>query len=277
MQKSIEKLLDIFNSNQFEKEEYLDALDECDEVIYDFLKDKNYRNETNVNLFRISTDERLSIAQNKMQLCEDNPNYALKEVIKSKMQHLETFVDKYRIGFIQSAELQETGYVKVTIPCLITARNYFDNPHTAKQVFKAQIQLLKDKGFIIEKDDMGYYFENNETNISLFKRILTDRKCKHIEIKTLDSRIRMLSFIIHINDIDKMNEVVTKIEVLKTDILNEDEKIILKKNIDEIKFAKSFLDINDIRAEASCCSLIESYFSEICKIFSFRNARRKIF
>jgi hypothetical protein len=267
MLKCIERLSEIFNSNQFEKAKYLETLKECDEVIFSFLSEKDYKNLQLPDLFRLNSDERLKIAKHKIQLCEKNPNFALKEVITSKMQHLETFVNKYRIGFVQKAELQETGFVKVDIPCLITSRNYTNNPHSARKLFEIQLQFLKDEGFHVEQDNMGYYFVNDENNINLFQKLLTSRNCKHIEIKTLDSRIRSISFLIHINDLEKMNEIVDKIKADKTDTLNDDEKENFKKYINEIKFAKNFSSVSN--NDLVCYSLIESYFAELCKIFNY--------
>ena len=109
------------------------------------------------------------------------------------MSNIEHFVEKYRIGFVQSAELQNSGYIKVEIPCLITRRGYDSNPYSADVLFKMQLDFLEENGFVLKSDKMGIYLENNEKNISNIRKLLENRKCRHIEFNLLDERIRSIS------------------------------------------------------------------------------------
>ena len=269
MKEQINKITEKLNSGCLEKAFYIDILKECDNVVFSFLQKENYENVSRIDLFRLSTDERLDIAKRKMEMCKSNPNVALQEVIKNKMQCLENFIEKYRIGFIQKVQLSETGFMKVDIPCLISSRGYTTYPHSAKKLFEIQLQFLKNQGFDIAKNNMGYYFKNNENNINRFTQLLSERNCKHIEFRTLDNRIHSISFLLNIEDVEKMDEIVFETNFKKTNIINEDEKILLTKYINEINFLKDFSNCVEEQSKLNCYSLIENYFSEICKIFEY--------
>lgn len=258
-----------------EKTQYEDALALCDELIFSFLENNDFNGYEGIQLFRVSTEERLSIAKNKLEKCKNNPNLALKEIVKEKMLNLERFIEKYRIGFIKEAKLQESGYISVEIPCLITKRGYDTNPHSADVLFEMQLAFLKEQGFILEKDKMGIYLVNNDVNITKIREILQNKKCKHIEIYTLDNRIRSISFVVNILDVENFNEETFEFKLPKTNILNEDEKTLLLKYVKEIIFAEEFIKCAENKCKDTCCSLIESYYSQICDIFDFNGNVKK--
>ena len=252
------------------KSDYHDIVAVCDKVIDEYLNSIGYVYTEPVNLFRFSTDERLEQIETKKRLAEANPESALQEVVKLQLAALDNFLKKYHIGFCQEATISEYGTVHVSMPCLITCPIATDKKVSARKTFEMQLAFLKNEGFVLKTGKhSGPYLVNCEQNMRLITELLSSRGCKGLEFRIRDDKIDKIKFVINVVDLHNMDEDTSKISLAVSEELNADEIAGIKKLCSEMGFAESSVFCLGKDMSSTCGSLIESYFSDICKIVGY--------
>lgn len=254
-----------------EKSHFLPMLVEADKEILQFSNDMNFIYEEPMNLFYQTTDERLFASLNKQKKASEKPEITIQECVKGKLALLDNFIKKYHIGFIRSAKIEKNGYVSVEIPCSIHSSFVSDDRESAKATFNAQIDFLKEIGLeIMETKYFDLKIIRTENNMKILEEIFKSRGCNQIRFSIIDNFIDKIKFNFNINNIYKFDEIPISILLdIDPEILNEDETGKVLKYVKEILSAKSNVFLIDNNIKNTCCSLIESYFSYICKVFNY--------
>lgn len=254
-----------------DKSAYLPVLQEADKEILQFSQEMNFVYEEPINLFHQTTDERLSATIEKQNKASENPELTIQECVKKKLAILDSFINKYHIGFIRSAEVSENGYVKVEIPCSIHSSFVSDDRESAKATFDAQINLLKEIGIdIINTKNFGWRICRTENNLNILEKMLKDRGCTQVRFSTVDNSIDKIKCVFNVTSIENFSEKPINIIFETNDTtLNKDEIGKVFKYVKEILSAKSSISFLGDTIRNTCCSLIESYFSYICQVFNF--------
>lgn len=245
------------------KSEYTQPLAQLDTALQDFFTKHKYQHPELTSLFPETTEERLQQAQAKLNAIPANPSVAISEVVKARLSPLRNFLQQYHIGFLQEAVLNEHGVVKVTIPCTITAGFSVTDTFSREQIFKRQIEFLKNEGFELQKNKLV----NCAGNAEKITRLLQERGATGIQISTWHETISTVSFFVKLDALSKFDAEPFTYHEPKTDVVNSSERATILKAISEIKGAldaMSFMDDANIPM-----SIIESYFAILCETLEY--------
>jgi hypothetical protein len=270
MKQSISLINTTLESGEYNKSAYHEILKSFDEKVQNFLSEQNFKVPSIPDLFLQTTDERLFYAEEKANLFAINPSVVIQEAIKTKLNLLRVFLKRYHIGFIKEAKVNTNGMVEIEIACTITANNFSSKQISAKQTLDKQIDFLKEEGFeIINEKNFGLSLKNCENNSNLLHHLFEDLGAKLVRIVSDKTRIISISFYINFDNLNAFKCEEIKCEIGVSNLLNADEQKNVTRICQEILHVKSTINIIDENMKDVCCSLIESYFSELCKVFNY--------
>lgn len=254
-----------------DKKAYIPVLEEADKEIMKFTNDMNFVYEEPHNLFFQTTDERLSASVEKKENILKKPEIAIQESVKTKLAIFDDFIAKYHIGFIRTAEINDNGYAEVEIPCSIHSSFSSDDRASAKATFDAQIDFLKEIGLqLINTKNFGIRIMRTDNNFKILNDLLKEKGCTRVRFSVVDDTIDKIKFHIKAQDIENFKETPIDIQLeTNEEFLNEDEIGKVFKYVKEILSAESSISFLGEKIKNTCCSLIQGYFSYICKVFGY--------
>ena len=270
MKHSINLINTKLESGEFNKSAYHEILKSFDEKVQNFLSEQKFEVPSVPNLFLQTTDERLFYAEEKANLFATNPNVVIQEAVKSKLDILRGFLKRYHIGFLKEAEIDENGMANITIGCTITAGISDSKQVSAKQTLEKQMEFLREQGFeIMNEKHFGLSLKNCENNVNLLHNLLENLGAKSVRILSDKTRIWDISFYVNFDNLSAFDCEAIKYEIGVSNLLNADEQNNIARICKEILEAKSMINFAGEDMKDVCCSLIESYFAELCKTFNY--------
>jgi len=251
-----------------EKSKYHESLSKLEGNIVSLLELSGYdysKTERNP-FFRLSDSSRLSIATAKEEAFLKNEKIAICEGVQYWYKIFNDFLDVYHVGFCHDFVLKERGWIEIDVSCLIHSSFSSENKESAKLNFFKQIKTLKDIGFDLTVKKQDAELMNTGNNHLLIQKMFNDVGGVMVSIITMEDRIRNIKFSIHPENLENfcVDKDTIKLEISEN--LNADETRKLKKVSSEIPFA-----ISNMQGELlhTCGSLVESYFSDMCKTLNF--------
>lgn len=262
------------NGEIVSKKEYSAILEECDVLMQNFLREKNYRYTCPSNLFHLTTDERLQQILDKQREAVEHPEMVVQEVSQNLLQVFDTFISRYKIGFIHDAVMEDNGFARVEIACLITSGFSDGKRESARQKLEMQMNFLRNEGFIIDHDKQNYFVKTCGQNEEKIFNLLSERGARLITIKSREDRIDKINFRVAAKDIKNFKCEEISFELPVSEELNKDEQIAIIRCCNEILSTIGILPAME-NIKDTCCSVTESHFSQICDIFDFDCETRK--
>lgn len=270
MKHSINLINTKLESGELNKSAYHEILASFDEKVQNFLSEQKFEPPTVPDLFLQTTDERLFYAEEKANLSSTNPNVVIQEAIKSKLDLIRTFLKRYHIGFIKEAKVNESGMAKIEIACTITAGSSCSKQVSAKQTLEKQMDFLREQGFeLITDKHFGLSLKSCDKNANLLYKLFEILGAKSVRIVSDKKVILEISFYVNFDNLSAFDCEEIKYEIGVSNLLNADEQKNISRICKEILGTKSVMDFVGEGMKDTCCSLVESYFSELCKIFGY--------
>ena len=265
---AVNKIKEMVNNGVVSKKEYVDILEECDILMQAFLKVKDYHYTCPSNLFHQTTDERLQQIIDKQKEAVEHPEMVIQEVSQNLLQVFDSFIGRYKIGFIHNAKMENTGFANIEIACLITSGFSDGKRESARQKLEMQMNFLRDVGFIIEHDKQNYFVKNCGQNEEKLFKMLSERGARMITIKSREDKIDKINFRVAAKDIKNFKCEEITFELPVSEELNKDEQIAIVRCCNEIVSTVGVLPAME-NIKDTCCSVIESHFAQICDVFNF--------
>lgn len=269
----INTIKEMVNNGVVAKKEYYTILGECDALMQNFLKEKNYVHTCPSNLFHQTTDERLQQILDKQKEAVEHPEMVVQEVSQNLLQIFDSFISRYKIGFIHNAVMEDNGFAKVEIACLITSGLSDGKRESARQRLEMQMEFLRNEGFVIDHDKQNYFVKTCGQNEEKIFSMLSERGARLITIKSREDRIDKINFRVAAKDIKNFKCEEITFELPVSEELNKDEQIAIIRCCNEIISTIGMMPAME-NIKDTCCSVTESYFSEICDVFSFDSETR---
>lgn len=210
------------------------------------------------------------------------PVCAMTEIVKLCRDKLNSFLDYYNIGHINTFELGKNGYfdVKIYISPLRNKDSFSQRKASSKIKKGLQQDILKDKTDIIENKDFGLLMTNSEKNnifLSEFVKELSGDKL-HTCTWSLDDGTQIIrDFSFYLNAISfyekDINVFLPEVTLKKEDgCINEDERLYIHSELMNMADAVDFVNFlqdapqNGIK---SAQSIIWNTFYNICDILDY--------
>lgn len=254
-----------------DKSVYPDVLQRCDESMQSFLTEKGYVYHEPSNLFRYTTDERMQQILEKKREAAEHPETVIQEVTQNLLATFESFLGRYKFGFLHDAKMAENGYAEIDIATLITSGFSDGQRESARQKLDMQMKALTNEGFIVRKNKHNYYLAANGQNLENIRAFLEARGAKAVMFITFDEAIRNIKFRIAAPDIQNFKSEAIQFKLHVSGELNKDEQLHILKCCNDILSTLSMLPAMD-NIKDTCCSVMEGYFSDICDVFEFDGA-----
>jgi hypothetical protein len=271
---AINTIKEMVNNGVVSKKEFSPILGECDILMQSFLKAKDYHYTCPSNLFHQTTDERLQQILDKQKEAVEHPETVIQEVSQNLLQVFDSFISRYKIGFIHDAKMENTGFANVEIACLITSGFSDGKRESARQKLEMQMDFLRNEGFIIEHDKHNYYVKTCGQNEEKLFKLLSERGARLITIKSREDKIDKINFRVAAKDIKNFQCEEITFELPVSENLNKDEQIAVTRCCNEIMSTLNMMPAMT-NIKDTCCSVMESYFAEICDVFDFDCETRK--
>lgn len=285
-----EKLIDILNSTikvlNNDNVTKQSLIPYCEKIETFLLNDfKNIEEPETIQLFRYDTNERLSQINDKIKKFKDKPECCIFEAVKVCQEQIHKFLDVYHIGFNRNISLQNNGYLKVEIGCLITKHNEFhENDLSSKIKLQLQMETLQNLGINISYKNIDELTEpeivaDSNSIDALYTLLGKELNAENIKMDIIEFEgrrsINKIYFSVYVKDLFsnqwEMPDIVLK---SKENCLNPDEIGSIYYDIKEINHAYGTINmIEDI--SQTCVSLIKSHFSNICKVIGFNGEIKK--
>lgn len=257
-----------------DKSVYPDVLQRCDESMQSFLTEKGFVYHEPTNLFRYTTDERMQQILEKKKEATEHPEAVIQEVTQKLLATFESFLGRYKFGFLHDAKMAENGYAEIDIATLITSGFSDGQRESARQKLEMQMQALIDEGFIIRKNKHNYYLAAEGQNIENIRAFLEARGARAVTFTTFDEAIRNIKFRVNACDIQNFKSEAIQFKLPVSDELNKDEQLHILKCCNDILSTLSMLPAME-NIKDTCCSVMEGYFSDICDVFNFNGTTRQ--
>jgi hypothetical protein len=257
-----------------------DRLIYTDERVQEYLKAHNFvYEEPQLNLMRLSTDERLSNIEGKMETAQNNPLVTLQEQSSKILSIMRTFLSRYRVGFLHDIHINKYGTIEVEIPCLIMPETP-PKEYSPRATFEAQLNFLRQHGFVLDKAKAREVaLINTPNNQQLLRDLFTSRGAKNVVLSVREDCIDRVSFLVKLQDIENFRCEPILVPNEKGQYLSDEEFRTVTRLCGEILFAMDFVETSPGMAN-TVYGLIENYFADICEIYqyegvSFKNVKAR--
>lgn len=271
------KISELIGKNEKSKSAYIPGVKELENQILVLFEGLNYVYDPNhnVELFAISSEERLKQIKEKAELAKNNPGIVAGEYVEYLGNTFREFLKKYNFGWMSGFKVTQSGIIEVVIVCDIHTPFASNSPESDKLNLESQIRFMNNLGFITKKGKFGgTTFCASGENVSLMRKFFEDRQAKHIEISTRDDEIHQISFWLQPQNIEYFMEDTERVVFDVTDEMNDDEFSKFKKAFNEIcSSVKTLTDLPDMTQ--TICNLIESYTSELSEIVGYDGEIKK--
>ena len=271
------KIAELIGKNEKKKSEYIHSVKELENQILLLFEHHNYVYDPNhnVELFAVSSEERLKQVEEKARLVKENPGVVTGEYVEHLGATFREFLNKYNFGWMSGFKVTQSGIIEVVIICDIHTPFASSSPESDKINVESQIRFMNNLGFTTKKAKYGgTTFHASGDNISLMRKFFEERHAKHIEISTRDDEVHQISFWLQPQDIEYFMEDTEKVAFEVTDEMNDDEFAKFKKAFSEVcSSVKTLTELPDMMQ--TICNLIESYTSELSEIVGYEGIIKK--
>jgi hypothetical protein len=257
------------------KSTYQAALEGLDQSMVKILKDIGYdhlNTNSTIELYRHPTDFRLEAAKNRLAAFSSNKEVGLIDFVKHARNIMYNFLEVINLGHIKEMSLDNSGRFNVKIGCMLH-QSGIENNASEKRRFEDQLRRISDLGLKFEKVSglNSYRFLDNDTNRSIVRQILSDRGASLIKINAYREEIDEISFTLDPKNLHKFTENPVDYTLPKTNELNDDEMLQMKKLIGETLFSLAFIHGNPDMLQ-TCARVAESSFSQIEEIVGYEGS-----
>lgn len=275
MEQSIKQIMRLVETGCRVRAGMEDLLSYTDTRVQEYLKAHNFvYEEPRLNLMRLSTDERLSNIEGKMETAQNNPLVTLQEQSSKILSIMRTFLSRYRVGFLHDIHINKYGTIEVEIPCLIMPETP-PKEYSPRATFEAQLNFLRQHGFVLDKAKAREVaLINTPNNQQLLRDLFTSRGAKNVVLSVREDCIDRVSFLVKLQDIENFRCEPILVPNEKGQYLSDEEFRTVKRLCGEILFAMDFVETSPGMAN-TVYGLIENYFADICEIYQYEGASFK--
>lgn len=251
---------------------YRAALEGLDQSVVQLLNGINYNpngTDNTIQLHRQPTDFRLEVAKSRLEAFAANKEIGICDFVKHARNVMHDFLDVVKLGHIHDLLMDNSGMFRIEISCMLHESGLESNTST-KAKFNDQLKHLADIGLVAEKAKSlsVYRFKDTDHNRAAIRKILGDRGAQLIRIEARKDEIDSVSFILDPINLYKFTENPVDYTLPKTDELNEDEIIKMKKLVNEIPSSLAFIKESPDMLQ-TCGFVAESSFAEIEEICGY--------
>lgn len=252
-----------------------ERLIDADTRIQEYLKAHNFVYEgPRLNLMRLSTDERLSNIEGKIETVQNNPLVTLQEQSSKILSIMRTFLGRYHVGFLHDIHINKYGTIEVEIPCLITPGTP-PKEYSPRATFEAQLNFLRQHGFVLDKaKTREVALINTPNNQQLLRDLFTSRGAKNVVLSVREDCIDRISFFVKLQDMENFRCEPILVANEKGQYLSDEELRTVTRLCGEILFAMDFVATTPDMANTGY-ALIENYFADICEIYQYESVSLK--
>lgn len=274
LKQSLQHIIHLVNAGCRIRSE-MEHLPLIDTQVQTFLKEHNFvYQETDFRIMRLSTDERLANIEEKSKQVKGNPMITLQEQSKKILSVMRTFLSRYHVGFLHDVHINKYGTIEIEIPCLITSSTS-SKEYSPLATFNAQVEFLRQHGFILDKAKTRQVaLINTPDNQKLLYELFASRGAKNIVMAVREDCIDRISFLVKLQDIENFRCEPILVHNEGGEYLNDEEAREVVKLCNDILHAMDFIAVAPEMTN-TCCSLIESYFADICEIYRYEGASFK--
>lgn len=227
----------------------------------------------------LSGDVRLSAAKQSQENVAENPAFGLIPAVAAMEKKLRDFLMVYNIGSICEFKLVNSGIIDVDIRCGFLTKADTDSISVRKIRREQQLKTLDEYSIELsgsrKAGDLDIVASNK--SIQNLKKLFADISAKFVRLKVVygeeedeTDTIDRIHFLIHTRELLAMNIEPEPIVAEDSNLLNEDEKKELRKQIREIRndaftYLESVKDGND-RIKRLSYSLMLYRYTDMCDL-----------
>ena len=258
----------------------LKAMDEALALLAPVLPPNDTR--MDIPLFAYPTSQLLKMVEKRLEIVKSTPEVAIAQAVQQMKRYMESFLDKYHIGWLREFYLDDSGFINVTICCNNISKSSVDGylPSAQKQ-FRTQIETLNGLGLSLyppEYSNGAYAMVFSDANVATLGFLLKKHGAQLLQFSSRDDVIYEVSFFVRCEDAKQFDikSDSKASEATSADIINDDERETLlraQSKMSEVLNTMASLDVDSM--DAVCGNLALYHFTEICDAVSYEGTVAK--